>query len=249
MRSISRADEIIESIRAALSAGYVDQQDLRKKAAQQTRDVCVRLQRREAQEMRALFVAVLEMPLGGTCVPECCDASWIRALQIAAKCDVLTTWRKLDPEVVEEMRPALLADLLVPNSKRIAMAAMELLERAPAACTPHFDMVLGALEHPRWQVAEGAARLLGRMEIVANKRAVEALTNTLRHSQWQVRKAAAKSLGRMVKGPHERLMRLSERDPHPGVRYACCKALGIKRDRAGIFPGIEKLSVPKRINH
>lgn len=178
-----------------------------------------------------MFFAVLEMPLSGTCAPQCCEASWVRAIQIAAKCEVLTTWRRIDPDVAEDLSSSLVAALVIPSSKRIALAAVELLERSPEACRTHIDVLIGALEHPRWQVAEYSARSLGKVGELSKKAVVAALNKTLRHSQWQVRKAAARAMGRIGVRKNERLERMAHRDSHPGVRYAACKVLGFKLPR------------------
>lgn len=227
----SLVEEIVACVRAAPTAGYSERQELLKKAARAARALCSKLQRHEAAHARPAFFAVLEMPLNGTCVPECCDASYIRAIQIEAKCEVLTTWRRLDPHVANDLPPSMVADLVIPTSKRIALAAIELLERSPTASRTHLELVIEALEHPRWQVAECAARMLGRVGPFAKKQALASLTKALRHAQWQVRKAVAKAMGRMVIGKHERLADVAARDRHPAVRYAASKALGIQPPR------------------
>jgi len=221
-------EEIVDSVRKMPGADYNEKQELQKKTAQVARSRFQKLDKRNAMEARPALFAVLEMPLSGTCVPQCCDASWIRAIQIEAKREALVTWRRIDPDVGCEIRPILLAQLVVPTSNHIALAALELLARSPEASRLHLETIVLALEHPRWQVVECAARILGRLGADVKKQAVPALMKVLRHSQWQVRKTAAKAMGRMTSRPNERLQRLAEKDPHPGVRYAAGKALGLK---------------------
>jgi len=223
---------IVDSVRAASTADYSARLRLLEKAAQTAREMCRKLGRREARGARPAFFAVLEMALSGTCAPQCCEATYVRAIQIAAKCEVLATWRNLDPGVAEELSSTMMAALVIPSSRRIALATVELLERSPAASRTHMGVLIGALEHPRWQVAQYAARSLGKMGEFAKKSAVSALNKTLRHSQWQVRKAAAKAMGQLGVRKNERLERMAHRDSHRGVRYSACKALGLELPRS-----------------
>lgn len=224
----AQVEDIVRSVRQMSSADYNERQELQKKAARLARAMFPKLDKRQALLARPAFFAVLEMPLSGTCVPQCCDASWIRAIQIEAKREALVTWRRIDPEVGLEIRPMLVADLVIPTSNHIALAAVELLARSPEAARLHLATIVRALEHPRWQVVECTVRILGRLGADVKKQAVPELMKVLRHSQWQVRQAAAKAMGRMMAGPNERLQRLAEKDEHPGVRYAAKKALGLK---------------------
>lgn len=227
-----RIEDIVTAVRKMPSANYNEREDLQRKTAQLARSLFPKLDKRAAKDARPAFFAVLEMPLSGTCVPQCCDASWIRATQIQAQREALVTWRRIDPDVALEIRPKMLMGLVIPTSKHIALAAMELLARSPEAARLHWETIVGALEHPRWQVVECAARILGRLGSSVRKQAAPELNKLLRHSQWQVRKTAARALGRMISGPHERLQKLVDKDPHPGVRHAAAKALGIKMQRS-----------------
>lgn len=224
----SRVNFIVDEIRTASTAGYSERHDAYRKAVDAARALCRKLSRAEAREARPALFSILEMPLTGTCAPECCDASWIRAIQIAAKCEMLTKWRSVDPEAANMLSPQLVAALVVPHSKRIALAAVELIERSPEASQRYIDVMNRALEHPQWQVAECAARTLGKMGLAAKHKSLEGLTKQLRHTQWQVRKAAAKALGRMIEGKYKPLAHTVEHDNHPAVRYAASKVLGLK---------------------
>ena len=229
----SRVETILAWLRAAPTAGYSERHELFQKAARAVRSLCPTLKRRDAESARPLFFAVLEMPLSGTCAPQCCDASYVRSIQIAAKCEVLTTWRRIDPEIVRDIPPALMQTLVIPTSNRIALVMVELVACTPEALPTHIETLIRALEHPRWQVAECAARSLGKMGPTIKKQTLKSLVEALRHSQWQVRKAAARAVGRVAGNEHERLERLAQRDNHPAVRHAAKKALGIStRDLA-----------------
>src|SRR5690242_1638556 len=100
------------------------------------------------------------MPLTGGCVPQCCSASYVRAIEIEAKCEVLATWKCLDPDVAIHLAPSLVADLVIPSSRRISLATVELFAASPEACRIHLANLTASLAHPRWQVAEAAARAL-----------------------------------------------------------------------------------------
>lgn len=221
-------DSILATIHQAAAAGYSERLNLLARAAQQTRSLCRELTRREARSARPLFLAVLEMHLVGTCAPACCNASYVNAAQVEAKSDVLGACAHLDPDAVLDLSPALLSQLAAPESRRIALAAVELIGRSAEGRRVHAGLLLGALAHRRWQVAESAARGLGRLGLDAPGQARGALAQALRHGQWQVRRAAAKALGATAGGRHAALERAAARDSHAAVRYAACKATGKK---------------------
>ncbi|MFO0577406.1 MAG: HEAT repeat domain-containing protein [Polyangia bacterium] len=222
------ADSILAAIRQAAAAGYSERLDLLARAAQLTRSFCRKLTRVEARRARAVLVAVLEMPLVGKCALQCCNASYVHAVQLEAKSDVLAAYAHLDADAVIELSPGLLARLAAPESRRIALAAVKLIGRSPEGRRVHAALLLGALVHSRWQVVESAACSLGRLGLDAPDRARGALAQALRHEQWQVRRAAAKALGAITGGRHAALDRAAERDTHTAVRYAACKAIGKK---------------------
>lgn len=224
------ADSILAAIRQAAAAGYSERLDLLARAAQLTRSFCRELTPGEARRARAVLVAVLEMPLVGKCAPQCCNASYVHAVQLEAQSDVLAAYAHLDADAVIELSPGLLARLAAPESRRIALAAVELIGRSQEGRRVHADLLLGALVHGRWQVVESAARGLGRLGLNgdAPDRARGALVQALRHEQWQVRRAAAKALGAIAGGRHAALDRAAERDSHTAVRHAACKAIGKK---------------------
>lgn len=230
MMPSSPTDVILENIQAAAQADYSKRLTSLVTAAEHARRLSSKLRRKnEAIEARPAFLAILAMPLNGTCAPQCCEASWVRAQQIQAKREMLVAWRKWDPDVAEVLSLAVWKDLVIPSSKRIALAAVELLERSPGASLAHIDILLEALEHPRWQVAECAARSLGKLGRSVKGKSLAGLTKALRHTQWQVRKAVVKALGRMIDGRHKELERIAERDGHVAVRYEACKVLGKER--------------------
>lgn len=224
----SLVETIVESARAAPTAGYSERLDLLEKAAQTARSLCTHLTRADAKSARPAFFAVLEMPLTGGCAPQCCSASYVRAVEIEAKCEVLAAWKRLDPDVAIYLAPALVADLVVPSSKRISLATVELLAASPEACRIHLASLTASLAHPRWQVAEAAARGLAHFGPSLNAPASAALAEALGHEQWQVRRAVAKALGAITGGKHDRLDRIARHDSHEAVRNAGCKAIGKK---------------------
>jgi HEAT repeat protein len=234
LSSASLIEIVLTSARTAVDADYTQRLDLLEKAAQTARMLCARLTRRDAREARSVLLAVLEMQIVGGCVAACgCGASYVRAVAIEAKCAVLGTWRLLDPDAAIEFAPSLVAQLIAPSSRRIALATIELLGRSPAACRVHLASVITSLAHPRWQVAEAAARGLGRLGIDVDRRVRVALTRALGHEQWQVRRAAATALGAATGGAHARLLEAALRDDNSVVRNAARKAIG---ENAAAFP-------------
>ncbi len=219
-------ETILAAARTAPSARYDERMRLLTTAAQCARLLCRKLTRVQAQRARPVLHAVLELPLVGNCAPQCCDASSVRAAGIAAKCAVLQTWARLDADVVDELTPALFVQLAAPSSRCIALAAVELVVRSAAGCAGFTAQLVDALKHPRWQVAESAARGLGKLGTSAPEAVRRALTRALRHQQWQVRRAVAKALGALTGGIHAELDRTAQRDRHLAVRYAACKATG-----------------------
>ena len=185
---------ILSAAHAAPSADYCERLDLLEKAAQTARALCAELTPKGAKDARSVLVAVLEMPLTVGCVPECCSASYVRAVEIEAKCEVLAAWKRLDPDAAIELAPSLVAELTAPLARRLALGTVELLARSPEACRVHRASLVKALGHPRWQVAEVAARCLGKLGVEADDHASAPLTKALGHKQWQVRRAAAKAL-------------------------------------------------------
>ncbi len=219
-------DKILAATREAPTAGYSERLDLMEKAAQSARAFCRTLKKIDALQSRPVLRAILEMPLFGKCAPECCSASYVHAVEIEAKCEVLTTWSRLDPEVAIELPPALVAQLIVPTSRRIALAAIELLGRSDAGRRFHAASLVAAMAHPRWQVVELAARALGRLGKDAPWKTTDALTEAMRHKQWQVRRVAAKALGDITAGKHAALNHAAKKDRHKAVRYVACKVTG-----------------------
>lgn len=219
-------ETILAAARTAPGAGYNERLKLLAMAAQCARSLCRELTREQAQHARPVLRVVLELPLVGKCAAQCCEASSVRAAALAAKCAVLQTWARLDADAVDELAPALLAQLAAPSSRRIALAAVELVGRSEAGRSVFAAQLADALMHPRWQVAESAARGLGKLSAGAPEAARRALAQALRHKQWQVRRAAAKALGALTGGAHADLARAAHRDRHLAVRYAACKATG-----------------------
>lgn len=199
--------------------------DLLEKASQTARALCAKLTHEDAKDARSVLIAVLEMPLIGGCVPECCSASYVRAVEIEAKCEVLAIWKRLDPDAAIALAPSLVAQLVAPLARRLALGTLELIERSPEACRVHVASVIDAVAHPRWQAAEAAARCLARLGVEAEDRVRAVLAEALGHEQWQVRRAAAKALGAVTGGPHERLEEAAQRDGHAAVRHAARKAI------------------------
>lgn len=223
-----RIESILEFARDAANADYSRRLELLEKAAQKARALCRKLTRNDAKHARSVLVTVLEMPLVGKCAPQCCNASYVTAVEVQAKCEVLATWKQFDPDAVLEISPALMAQLIAPYSRRIALATVELVERSPEGRRFHSTNLGEAVAHPRWQVTECAARALGKLGVDAPEKARMALAEALRHEQWQVRRAAAKALGIMTEAKHVALEHAAKRDRHKAVRYAACKATGRK---------------------
>lgn len=223
--------ELIDAILAAAArdageVGYSERLALREATARRVGALCGMLTKKEAREARAVLREVLSMPLSSKCDPQCCSASTARAVGLEAKRDVLAAWGRLDPDGATELPPSLVAQLLAPWSRRVALAAAELIARSAAGRRLHAPSLVDAVAHPRWQVVEVASRALGALGEEAPSAAKAAMAGALRHERWQVRRAAAKALGRITGGAHASLARVAKRDRHEAVRNAACKATG-----------------------
>ncbi|MCB9704408.1 MAG: hypothetical protein H6711_21145 [Myxococcales bacterium] len=191
------AAEIDESLRRAEGAGYSERLDGLGAAGWAAQRLARRLDRASARERRGLLARVLEMPIVGGCTPACCNASWVRMSTIDGKASLLRAWSQHDPEVAETLPPELVAPLLIPDSRRIAMAAAELLSRSPGGAARHVGLICDALGHPRWQVVEALVRALGRLPRPPPRAALDGLQRAARHPRAEVQRAAARALERL----------------------------------------------------
>ncbi|WP_437790774.1 HEAT repeat domain-containing protein [Sorangium sp. So ce693] len=203
-----------------------------------------RMGRRAAVAVPVL-VETLREPLGERCSPMCCSASSVRHEQILARVSVLDALRRLGPQAGKGVPADVVAALLAPASRRIALSAAELLARHPESALHHRAALLEALEHPYAPVVEAAARGLSRAAPSAAREAVRPLTTLLRHEQGGVRRAAIRALVAMRPGAkgseiaraEERFVWLAERDPDAAVRAVARRALGSLEGPSGVDGG------------
>jgi hypothetical protein len=189
--------EIDNELRRAAAGDYNDELDGLIRAAWAAQRLARGLTREQAKAARSTLRQVLEMRLVGACTPMCCNASSVRAETIAAKYSCLQAWTRRDPEVAEELPTALIDALLLPYSRRLALATAELFARAPRASARHLSSLLQALEeHPRWQVRDALARALGRaaLDERPSLRLLRALDRAATADEPQLKRTATKAL-------------------------------------------------------
>ncbi|MEZ4379923.1 MAG: HEAT repeat domain-containing protein [Nannocystaceae bacterium] len=193
--------EIDRELRRAASGDYNAKLDGLASAAWAAQRLARGLTPAQAKAARATLRQVLEMPLMGSCTPMCCNASFVRAQTIAAKFACLQAWGSRDPEAAEELPAAVIDALLVPYSRRLALAAAELFARAPRASARHLPSLLRALEeHPRWQVRDALARALGRAALGGppSQRLLRALDQAAADDEPQLQRTATKALAALA---------------------------------------------------
>lgn len=193
--TVSELRERIDAgLRQAAGGGYDDRLNGLWAAAWSATLLGPQLSRSAARESRSTLLQILEMPLVGGCAPMCCNASAVRADSVRAKVAILQAWGKHDPDALAAASPEAVARLLHADSRRIAIAAAELLARSPGATSAHLPSVIAGLEHPRWQVVQAIVRALGRLPAPLPTEALSGLRRAEAHGHPEVSRAAEKAL-------------------------------------------------------
>ncbi len=189
-------EEIAKELRRAAGGGYDEEHNGLADASWAVLRLCRGLTVKEARAARPTFLAVLEMREVAGCVPECCNASYVRMMILRAKFEVLRAWTGRDPAVAAEIPRKRVEKLLAPYSRRIAVATAELFALSPEGTRVHLDVLLDALEeHPRWQVRWGLVRALGRAPLEGRtpSRVLEALERAAGEENDEVRRAGVRA--------------------------------------------------------